>query len=64
VTFRNKLIFYGEELLAATPNHKLEVPRMSTVRDYLFEVALHKLRRMRWAGYVTRLGRRGLHIGY
>jgi hypothetical protein len=23
-----------------------------------------KLRRMRWAGYVARMGRRGMHIGY
>jgi hypothetical protein len=25
---------------------------------------MYKSRRLRWAGYVARMGRRGMHIGY
>jgi hypothetical protein len=28
------------------------------------EIRMSKSRRMRWAGYVTRMGRGGMHIGY
>jgi hypothetical protein len=31
-------------------------------RNYL--IRMIKSRRMRWAGHVTRMGRRGMHIGY
>jgi hypothetical protein len=27
-------------------------------------IRMIKSRRMRWAGYVARMGRRGMHIGY
>jgi hypothetical protein len=36
MNFRNKLIFYGEELLAPRPTPKLEDHRLSAVRDCLF----------------------------
>jgi hypothetical protein len=36
VIFRNKLIFYGEELLAPRPTSKLENHPLSGVRDCLF----------------------------
>jgi hypothetical protein len=38
VIFRNKLIFYGEELLAASPTPKLEDHPLSAVRDCLFNI--------------------------
>jgi hypothetical protein len=38
VTFRNKLIFYDEELLAQRPNPKLEDHTLSAVRDCLFSI--------------------------
>jgi hypothetical protein len=38
VPFRNKLIFYGEELLAPSPTRKLEDNRMSAVRDCLVNI--------------------------
>jgi hypothetical protein len=38
VTFRNKLAFYGEELLASRPTPKLEDHLLSAVRDCLFNV--------------------------
>jgi hypothetical protein len=38
VTFRNKLIFYGEELLAPHPTPKLEDHPLSAVRDCLFNI--------------------------
>jgi hypothetical protein len=38
VVFRNKLIFYGEELLAPRPTPKLEDHPMSAVRDCLFNI--------------------------
>jgi hypothetical protein len=28
------------------------------------KIRLMKLRRMRWAGHVARMGRRGMHVGY
>jgi hypothetical protein len=27
-------------------------------------IGMNKLRKMRWAGHVARMGRRGMHIGY
>jgi hypothetical protein len=36
--FRNKLIFYGEELLAPRPNPKLEDHPLSAVFDCLFNI--------------------------
>jgi hypothetical protein len=36
--FRNKLIFYGEELLAPCPTPKLEDRHLSAVRDWLFNI--------------------------
>jgi hypothetical protein len=27
-------------------------------------IRMIKLRRMRWAGHVTQMGRRGMHVGY
>jgi hypothetical protein len=42
--FYNKLIFYGEELLAPRPTPKLEDNPLSAVRDSLFNMfaaALH-----------------------
>jgi hypothetical protein len=45
--FRNKLIFYGEELLAPRPTPKLEDHPLSDVRDCLFnifEASLHNCR--------------------
>jgi hypothetical protein len=36
VNFRNKIIFYGEELLAPRPTPKLEDHPLSLVRDCLF----------------------------
>jgi hypothetical protein len=38
VTFRNKLNFYGEELLAPRPTPKLEDHHLSAVRDCLFNI--------------------------
>jgi hypothetical protein len=38
VMFRNKLIFYGEELLAPRPIPKLEDHPLSAVRDCLFSI--------------------------
>jgi hypothetical protein len=38
VRFRNKVIFYGEELLALCPTHKLEGHPLSAVRDCLFNI--------------------------
>jgi len=38
VTFRNKLVFYGEELLGPHPTPKLEDYPLSAVRDCLFNV--------------------------
>jgi hypothetical protein len=35
VTFQNKIIFYGEELLVPCPNHKLENYSLSAVHDCL-----------------------------
>ena len=36
--FRNKAIFYGEELSAPRPTPKLEDHPLSTVRDCLFNI--------------------------
>jgi hypothetical protein len=36
VTIRNKLVFYGEKLLAPRPTPKLEDHLLSAVRYYLF----------------------------
>jgi hypothetical protein len=44
VNFRNKIIFYGEELLAPRPTPKLEDRPLSAVRDCLvniFAATLH-----------------------
>jgi hypothetical protein len=38
VNFRNKIIFYGEELLAPRPTPKLEDNPLSAVRDCLFNI--------------------------
>jgi hypothetical protein len=38
VNFRNKIIFYGEELLAPCPTPKLEDHPLSAVRDCLFNI--------------------------
>jgi hypothetical protein len=38
MNFRNKLIFYDEELLAPCPSPKLEDHPLSTVRDCLFSI--------------------------
>jgi len=38
IIFRNKLVFYSEELLAPRPTPKLEDHRLSAVRDFLFNV--------------------------
>jgi hypothetical protein len=38
VVFRNKLIFYGEELLAPRPTPKLEGHPLSAVGDCLFNI--------------------------
>jgi hypothetical protein len=38
VNFRNKLIFYGEDLLAPRPTLKLEDHPLSAVRDCLFNI--------------------------
>jgi hypothetical protein len=38
VVFSNKLIFYGEELLAPRPTNKLEDHPLSAVRDCLFNI--------------------------
>jgi hypothetical protein len=38
VNFRNKIIFYGEELLAPRPTPKLEGHPLSAVRDCLFNI--------------------------
>jgi hypothetical protein len=46
-SFRNKLIFYGEELLAPCPTPKLEDHALSAVRDCLFNIfagSLHNWR--------------------
>jgi hypothetical protein len=39
VIFRNKLIFYGEELLVPRPTPKLEDHPLSAVRDGLFNIS-------------------------
>jgi hypothetical protein len=33
-------------------------------KTFCLEYAMIKSRRMRWAGHVVRMGRRGMHIGY
>jgi hypothetical protein len=38
VTFRNKLVFYGEQLLAPRQSPKLESHYLSTVCDCLFNI--------------------------
>jgi hypothetical protein len=38
MNFRNKLIYYGEELLAVRPTPKLEEYTLSAVRDRLFNI--------------------------
>jgi hypothetical protein len=38
VTYRKKLIFYGEELLAPLPTSKLDDHPLSAVRDCLFNI--------------------------
>jgi len=38
VTFRNKLAFYGDELLAPRPTPNVEDYPLSTVRDCLFNI--------------------------
>jgi hypothetical protein len=38
MNFRNRLIFYGEELLAPRPTPKLEDHPLSAVRDCLFNI--------------------------
>jgi hypothetical protein len=38
VYFRNRLIFYGEELLAPRPTPKLEDHRLTAVHDCLFNI--------------------------
>jgi hypothetical protein len=38
VNFRNKIIFYGEELLAPRPTPKLEDHLLSAVHDCLFNI--------------------------
>jgi hypothetical protein len=38
VNVRNKIVFYGEELLAPRPTPKLEDHPLSTVRDCLFNI--------------------------
>jgi hypothetical protein len=43
VIFRNKLIFYGEELLAPRPTRKLEDHPLSAVRDCLFKMGWYGL---------------------
>jgi hypothetical protein len=47
VTFRNKFIVYGEELLAPRPTTKLENQPMSAVRDCLFNIYAATLRNLR-----------------
>jgi hypothetical protein len=44
MNFRNKLIFYGEELLAPRPTPKLEVHPLSAVRDVFFTDRLNLLK--------------------
>jgi hypothetical protein len=60
VIFRNKLIYYGEELFAPRPIPNLEDHPLSAVRDCLFNIPniirMIKSRRMRWAGHVARTG--------
>jgi len=43
VTFRNKLIFYGEELLTPRPTPKVEDHPLSAVRDSLFSTSIATL---------------------
>jgi hypothetical protein len=38
MNFRNRLIFYGDELLAPRPTSKLEDHPFSAVRDCLFNI--------------------------
>jgi hypothetical protein len=38
MTFRNKLIFYGEGLIAPRPTPKLEDHPLSAIRDCLFNI--------------------------
>jgi hypothetical protein len=38
VTFRNKMVFYGEELLAPCPSPKLDDHHLSSFHDYLFNI--------------------------
>jgi hypothetical protein len=60
--FRNKLIFYGEELLAPRPTPKLEDHPLSAVRDCLFNIFTASLHNWRasppstamWSGSINR----------
>jgi hypothetical protein len=51
VVFRNKLIFYGEELLAPRPTPKLEDHPLSAVRDCLFNIFAATLQNWREVGW-------------
>ena len=42
-TFRNKIRFHGEELLALRPTHNVEYHPLSAVRDCLFNISAAKL---------------------
>jgi hypothetical protein len=45
VNFRNKIIFYGEELLVPRPTPKLEDHPLSAVRGCLFNIFAATLRK-------------------
>jgi hypothetical protein len=43
MNFRNKLTFYGEELLAPRPTHKREDHPLSAIHDCLFSISGDRL---------------------
>jgi hypothetical protein len=43
---------------------KLHNEELHSLYSSLSIIRMIKPRRMRWAGHVTRLGKRGMHIGY
>jgi hypothetical protein len=57
INFRNKLIFYGKEILAPRPTPKLEDHPLSTVSDCLFNIFAATLHIWRPSPPSTTLGR-------
>jgi hypothetical protein len=62
VKFRNKLVFYGEELLAPRPAPKLKDHILSAVRDCLFSIFASSLHTRRLSLKMSHAVVTGIHI--